>query len=241
VRLETDTDLPLRARMTWGEAFGAVLAGGALALGPAFGRVLFGATVDDDNPRARGSHPDLDRLWSTEGTSFRQDGTELGKMGRIELVSRDPVALRHLKVCWEVDTSGNCGRCFKCVKTMTALARSGDTGWAQAFDVALTPSVVRDCEASPAEAARIRHQLLGNLPPELAPLESAWARKARSLEREEARRARRRLVRRRARRFARSLRRAQRRRRRVWRRGRRRLARAVRLRRWPPPRERGES
>ena len=196
IRLETDVDRPLRERMGWGESFGAVLAGGALALGPLLSEMLVGATVDDDHPRPRGSHPELDRLWSTERTSFRQDATELGKMGRIELVSRHPIALRHLKVCWEADTSGNCGRCSKCLRTMTGFAQSGGDDWGVAFDAPLTPEQILACDVAPSERAKVPAEVLGRLRPELAEIEWAWAENMRRQERRDAWTRRRRRVRR---------------------------------------------
>ncbi len=203
IRLETNVDLPLRQRMGWGESFGAVLAGGALALGPLLSEMLVGATVDDDHPRPRGSHPELDRLWSTERTSFRQDATELGKTGRVELVSRHPIALRHLKVCWEEDISGNCGRCSKCLRTMTVFALSGRNDWAEAFDAPLTPERILACEVAPSELESIRQQIIGELPPEFGHIESAWVKRVRELERRNAWQVRRRRLRRGVRRLRR--------------------------------------
>ncbi len=226
VRLATNTDELVRKGMAWVEGFGAVLAGGALAVGPMLSDALYGATVDDEHPRARGSHPELDRLWSTETTEFRQDGTELGKMGRIALVGGSPVALRHLKVCWEADTASNCGRCFKCLKTMCALARDGGTSWQVAFEAPLSAESILVVAIPPSDRIKVSQQIAGNLPPELGHLEVAWVRRVDELDRRDAAEHRTR-VRRRRRRQAR--RRALRRARRARARTARRMRRSMRL------------
>ena len=77
IRMRTNTTAVLRREMGWTRAFGALLAGCALAVGPLLTVQLFGPTVADEHPTPRGSHPELDPLWGTERTSFRQDATEL--------------------------------------------------------------------------------------------------------------------------------------------------------------------
>jgi hypothetical protein len=41
-------------------------------------------------------------------------------------IAEDPVAHVTLRVCWlNPDQSNNCGRCEKCLRTMTSLAAAG--------------------------------------------------------------------------------------------------------------------
>jgi hypothetical protein len=178
VRLRTDLVGIVREQMGWTRSFGAVLAGTALALGPLLGRVLFGATVDDAHPRPRGSHPDLDPLWGTERTGFRQDATELGKMNRVLLVGANPLALRHLKVCWAANTAGNCGRCFKCLKTMTTLALLEDDDWTAAFEQPLTPEAILAQDLRLAQLYKVENELVPTIRSQLPELAEAWAQRA---------------------------------------------------------------
>jgi len=71
-----------------------------------------------------GSHPLTDPLWSTEGVSFVHDGAEATRTQKVSLLGRDRDALAILRVCWQ-DKGYNCGRCEKCLRTMTSLRLLG--------------------------------------------------------------------------------------------------------------------
>lgn len=119
-------------RSLWPEAYqGAALGAAGLALGGVLGRVLIPSTL----PYVRmgkpwGSHPLLDECWSTEAVTLLHDGSEADRFGKIERIGRwDPAALDELRVCLKVKGSPeNCGRCPKCVRTITMLALAGHTG-----------------------------------------------------------------------------------------------------------------
>ena len=50
-------------------------------------------------------------------------------------VGRSPVALEHLRVCWEnLEGAYNCGRCEKCIRTMVNLTVAGALDRCQTFD-----------------------------------------------------------------------------------------------------------
>lgn len=204
VALRTNTPSLLRKSMGWTRAFGAVLAGTALALGPLLSRQLFGATVDDALPRPRGSHPDLDPLWGTERTTFRQDATELQKGDRVAYLAGEPRALRHLKVCWIPDTPGNCGRCFKCVTVMTYFSITGTHEWKRAFDRELTPEAVSALDLRRGQLSKVMDQIVPAIPADMPELRSAWALRAQEVQEHGPRRSR-------AQRSARALRRMKRR------------------------------
>jgi hypothetical protein len=224
VRLRTDLVGIVREQMGWTRAFGAALAGAALALGPLLGRVLFGATVDDAHPRPRGSHPDLDPLWGTERTGFRQDGTELEKIDRVLFIGTRPEAVRHLRVCWAADTPGNCGRCFKCLKTMTTFALGETEDWKRAFAAPLTAEAILAQDLKRGQVAKVQEQLVPRIRPRLPELAAAWEQRALEVERRGPRRP---LPKRLARELRRRRRRSGRRLRRTWRRTRRRAALAL--------------
>ena len=102
--------------------------------------------------RGHGSRWDLDPLWSTEATTINHDAAELGKLGRAAIVSTDPIAMRHLKVCWAVDGPGNCGRCEKCLRTMTCLQIAGALDRTDRFDTPLTIEAIMGLRADRATA-----------------------------------------------------------------------------------------
>ncbi|MCQ4272935.1 hypothetical protein NA655_18050 [Pseudomonas kuykendallii] len=72
------------------------------------------------------SHPQTDPLFSDERLEVIHDGCEVGRIDKVEALAADPLALAHLRVCWErVEGSYNCGRCEKCLRTMTSLEALG--------------------------------------------------------------------------------------------------------------------
>ncbi len=72
------------------------------------------------------SHPQTDPLFSDERLEVIHDGCEAGRIDKVEALAADPLALAHLRVCWErVEGSYNCGRCEKCLRTMTSLEALG--------------------------------------------------------------------------------------------------------------------
>jgi hypothetical protein len=127
-----ETNVRDHMRSLWPEAYqGAALGAAGLALGGMLGRVLIPSTL----PYARmgkpwGSHPMLDECWSTESVEFLHDGSEATRFEKIERVAEwDREALEELRVCLKVSGAPqNCGRCPKCVRTITMLALAGQTG-----------------------------------------------------------------------------------------------------------------
>lgn len=119
-------------RSLWPEAYqGAALGAAGLALTGVLGRVLIPSTL----PYVRmgkpwGSHPLIDECWSTEAVAFSHDGSEANRYDKIERIAAwDRVALDELRVCLKVaGAPENCGRCTKCVRTITMLALAGQTG-----------------------------------------------------------------------------------------------------------------
>lgn len=190
VRLTTNAPELLRGHVGWPRSHGGSYASVALALGPLFSSVLFGSSQRPEETRGHGSRWDLDPLWSTEATAVRPDAAELGKLGRAAVVATDPVALAHLKVCWARDTPRNCGRCEKCLRTMSCLAVAGVLERTDRFDAPLTIKAIDVVEPTRNSPSLIR-ELVDDLPVEHAELRAAWERKlreARAVERAERRR-----------------------------------------------------
>jgi len=67
--------------------------------------------------------PGEDGLWSSEQLKIIHDGSEAERAEKIErLIAKDHYALNKLRVC--IDNQGgdyNCGKCWKCIRTMVTL------------------------------------------------------------------------------------------------------------------------
>ncbi len=98
--------------------FGSTLAGIALLLGLA--RCFIATGHSSANLRPDGSHPILDPLFSNGATTLVHDDVSVNRLEKTWAVARHPLLLENLLVCWE-NPNGNCGRCSKCLRTMTAL------------------------------------------------------------------------------------------------------------------------
>lgn len=109
----------------WDDAVGPTLASFALLLAPLVDEVIISATLPAHLLRPKGTHPDLDPLWSSSATAVRHFGAELGRCHKAAAVADEPFVQRWLKVCWERAGDGNCGTCPKCQMTMTNFAAIG--------------------------------------------------------------------------------------------------------------------
>jgi hypothetical protein len=107
----------------WGYYHGAGLASIGLALGVR--RILLPGGRSYGLLEPEGSHPLLDTLWSTGRTEVVHHGAEANRWDKIKFLADVPLALETLKVCFDENTDGNCGRCAKCVVTMVMLDAVG--------------------------------------------------------------------------------------------------------------------
>lgn len=107
----------------WGsEAHGAALASLATLFSPVLDRILVPATHSYATGQRWGSHPLLDELWSTDRLIVEHDGAEAGRARKTQVIADNPVAQRHLRVCYMRFATLNCCQCLKCLRTMSALA-----------------------------------------------------------------------------------------------------------------------
>jgi hypothetical protein len=120
----------------WGFYHGAGLASVGLALGAR--QVLVPGARSYGFAGPDGSHPLLDPLWSTGRTEVVHHGAEATRWDKVRFLAGVPLALRTLKVCFDENTDGNCGRCPKCLVTMVMLSATGALG-VSPFDVPLNP------------------------------------------------------------------------------------------------------
>jgi hypothetical protein len=117
---------PRIAALHWRWAHGAALAAAGLLLADRIGSLRIGASYARGYLRPWGSHPKTDPLWSTSRMRVDHGDTGRLRLDKLRLLARQPLAERHLRVCWEHRTPAlNCSRCEKCLRTMTALAGIG--------------------------------------------------------------------------------------------------------------------
>ncbi|MCZ7529160.1 MAG: hypothetical protein M5U31_01730 [Acidimicrobiia bacterium] len=176
VRVTTNLREFLDPLAEWIRTHGTFLASFALALSPLFDSVVISSTQRSDHEIPLGSHSELDPLWSTERTSIIHYGSEFGRHEKVVRLANDPEMLEHLKVCWVADSSGNCGRCEKCLRTMTALAMAGCSPDVS-FAAALSPVAIEEVDVhSERIAFEIRDELAPDIPDSMRDLRDAWIR-----------------------------------------------------------------
>ncbi len=118
-----ETNLRTCFPLVWGQYCGAGLAAAGHSLAGGLSHVLVPSTDAYADAVPWGSHPLVDPLWSTERTAIVSDGGEVARSEKlVRLVANDPLAQKHLRVCVHNDGGDfNCGRCYKCVRTMVVL------------------------------------------------------------------------------------------------------------------------
>jgi hypothetical protein len=71
-----------------------------------------------------GSHPLLDPNYSSADLRIIYDGFRFSREEKVGLISQWDAGLQNLRVCWDASRAAdtlNCGRCEKCLRTMTQL------------------------------------------------------------------------------------------------------------------------
>ncbi|MCK5542768.1 MAG: hypothetical protein KAI40_08735 [Desulfobacterales bacterium] len=114
-------------RTLWLDSFfGAVLASIAHSFSSGLNMVFIGSSYDIKNLHPCGSHPLLDPEYSSYNMRIRHRDYELSRLGKIKIVSKWDVAFQNFRVCLaNVPDRLNCGKCEKCVRTMTELTAIG--------------------------------------------------------------------------------------------------------------------
>jgi len=148
----------------WGSlTHGAALASVALLHQEEFGLVLVPATHTYRDLFPWGSHPLLDPSWSTEAIDLMHEGAHLTRFQKTAEVAASPIALNHLRVCWQNTGQYNCGRCEKCVRTQTALALNGASE-TPTFATRISPSLVRTVWLEDENAASFAREMVEHGP-----------------------------------------------------------------------------
>jgi hypothetical protein len=123
---------------------GMALACVARSLAGLFGeiRVPGSDTIEDQIPW--GSSIFTDPLYSDERLSIVHDACTANRADKIIFLSKEPLALKHLRVCPGVKNDGNynCCRCEKCLRTMLTFYTIGALDTVPAFPLPLTPAII---------------------------------------------------------------------------------------------------
>lgn len=148
----------------WELCHGVLLGTLAQLAAPSIGEALVSGTHPAGREQEYGSHPQLDPLWSSSRVKVSYVPGPGGRSEKAALVAGDEFAMRRLKVCWERPGDGNCGRCAKCLMTLTNFHIAGRLeAAASSFDAPLTAEAVRDCAATaqigPVNSAALLEQL----------------------------------------------------------------------------------
>lgn len=123
ITVATNAGEIIEARIKWDYGHGGALAAVALCLRNKLKRTYISSAVSTEELYPYGTHPDLDKHWSTETLQIVHEGTEYNRLEKvINCIAKSPLALKHLRVCSQ-NRKGkyNCSRCFKCLRTMEEL------------------------------------------------------------------------------------------------------------------------
>jgi hypothetical protein len=112
---------------------GPALAAVGHALAGALDHLLIPASIGFGSPRHWGTHPLVDPLLGSSRLSVDDDGALESRMEKLACIVRSPLALGELRVCWMGGDDRNCGRCEKCLRTLTALELLGARDRAVSF------------------------------------------------------------------------------------------------------------
>ena len=124
------------ARDVWlNSFFGAVLAAAGHALAGRMNLLFIASSYDIPHLHPCGSHPMLDPEYSSQALAVRHRDLYLSRLDKHRIVADWPAAFHNFRVCLaNVPDRLNCGRCEKCVRTMTELTAIGRLQDTRAFD-----------------------------------------------------------------------------------------------------------
>lgn len=145
IELETNAIRLFRDFGRWGlHAHGYGLGSAARHLAGQLQRIYIPSSFSHAELMPWASHPQTDPLFSDERLQVMHDGCEAGRVDKIRMLAASPLALRHLRVCWErVAGEYNCGRCEKCLRTMTSLQALGVLAQCATFPPQVDERLVR--------------------------------------------------------------------------------------------------
>ena len=127
----------------WSMVHGGATLSIAHALGGLLRRATLAASTTYDKLYPWGSHPVLDPRWSTEHLTVVHDGCEVDRIDRTRFIAQSPLVLETLRVCPGYGPGYNCGRCYKCMRTMIDLMQAGHLQHSKTFPHEIDPERLR--------------------------------------------------------------------------------------------------
>lgn len=127
IEVETNVRSVTDPYLTWGTHYLAIpMAAIALLLGDTIDRCYLPSAYSYAYLRPGGWHPLLTALLSSPAVQVILGGADAERSARVRSLADDALARRHLRVCWRnPDNAYNCGRCEKCLRTMSVLRALG--------------------------------------------------------------------------------------------------------------------
>jgi hypothetical protein len=103
------------------------LAAAGLLLTKKIATLVIPSSNDYDHPHAWGSHWETDPFWGRPQRFNIIHGTNaINRRDKIFKIAEENLVKDHLRVCWKnIDKTGNCSKCEKCLRTMVTLQASG--------------------------------------------------------------------------------------------------------------------
>lgn len=147
--------------LDWGFHYhGAAISAIAVAHPGLWGTATIASSRVEKHLRPWGSHPALDRLWSSSRVTIEHDSVEWTRAQKVSEIADWPVAMRHLRVCYQnVEGAYNCCRCEKCIRTMLALHGLSRLDGAVTFPRRLDLDDVRGMSLRPSQRVFARENL----------------------------------------------------------------------------------
>lgn len=146
ITVKTNAGEIIESRILWDFGHGGALAAVALCLRNRLKRIYISSAVSTEELYPYGTHPDLDKHWSTETMQVIHEGTEYNRLEKvIHCISKSSLALKHLRVCNQnLKEKYNCSRCFKCLRTMEELICADALDRSETFDKTIDLKAVED-------------------------------------------------------------------------------------------------
>jgi len=113
--------------LNWESEHGAAIA----SVGQMFAKILSKVFISSSDANVTnspyGTHPDLDKLWSTETLEFVTYAPRVERYDKMSVIVKSMLAKQYLRVCWEnKENKYNCCNCDKCLRTMLQIMTHGN-------------------------------------------------------------------------------------------------------------------
>jgi hypothetical protein len=174
VEVESSIQAMLTPHRRWMDTAAAALTGTGLQLAGRMRRLVLATDHPVHDHLRTGGNPALFTPLRTGRTEVVAGNLERNRVQRVAHLLGSPLARRSLQVCWERGTAANCGRCVKCLMTMTGLAMAGDPDPSAGFASRLDPDHVRQLVLGP-ELGPYMTTFIERLPPAHEELRRAWS------------------------------------------------------------------